>query len=112
MSRLHTRGVTDAVQEWMVNNVGVRVKLNYPDPPCVNLNTLSKGKCFILNRAFRTEYANVYMVVGNEYSFNVSCLCLQTGELNSFGHNTKVIEMVVELNARPVTTKDKEELPF
>ena len=92
--------------------MGLKVKLNYPDPPCVNLSQLSKGDCFILNRTFRTEHANVYMIVGNEYSFNISCLCLQTGKLDSFGHNTKVIEMVVELNARPITIKDKEELPF
>ena len=90
----------------------MRVKLVYPDPPTCCLSTLGKGRCFILNREFRTEYANVYMVVGNEYSFSISCLCLQTGEITSFGHSTKVIEMVVEIKARPMTRKDKEELPF
>lgn len=92
--------------------MGLRVKLAYPDPPTCCLSNLGKGQCFILNREFRTEYANVYMVVGNEYSFNISCLCLQTGKITSFGHSTKVIEMVVEVTARPMTRKDKEELPF
>ena len=92
--------------------MGLRVKLAYPDPPTICLSNLSRGSCFILNREFRTELANVYMVVGNEYSFSISCLCLQTGKITSFGHNTKVIEMMVELTARPMTRKDKEELPF
>ena len=104
--------VPTVVRSCEVNEVGLRVKLAYPDPPCANLCGLSKGDCFILNREFRTEYANVYMVVGNEYSASISCLCLQTGSLISFGHNTKVIEMVVEIKARPMTRKDKEELPF
>lgn len=92
--------------------MGLKVKLDYPDPPCLNLRQLSKGRCFILNRAFRTEHANVYMVIGSEYDTMVKCLCLQTGELELFGHNTKVIEMLVELTARPLTTKDKDALPF
>ena len=90
----------------------MRVKLTYPDPPSISLSGLSKGDCFILSREFRTEHANVYMIVGNEYSAFISCMCLQTGKLDSFRSNTKVIEMVVEINARPVTRKDKEELPF
>lgn len=90
----------------------MKVKLAYPDPPCVLLDDLRKGDCFILNREFRTEYANVYMVIGHTHSVLMSCLCLQTGEITTFGKNTKVLEMVVEIKARPMTQKDKEELPF
>ena len=92
--------------------MGLHVKLSYPDPPCVRLSTLTTGDCFILNREFRTQNANVYMMVGTPYTFDITCLCLQTGQLKSFRYTSNVIEMVVELKARPITSEDKDELPF
>lgn len=90
----------------------MKLKLSYPDPPSVRLGELDKGDCFILNREFRTEHAEVFMILGSPYSREIKVLSLGTGNVTFCNCNTQVIEMVVEINARPVTRADKEELPF
>jgi hypothetical protein len=88
------------------------VKLSYPDPPCVRLNALYKGDCYILNREFRTELATVYMVLANTDEAWLKVVNINTGDVLSHSANCKVIPMVVEVHARPMTKEDENALPF
>lgn len=88
------------------------INLQYPDPPSVRLGDLEKGECFIYNSEFRREFAEVYMVLKNQYETHVTVLSLRTGETRLEHSNFKVVRMVVEINARPMTKADEDQLPF
>lgn len=90
----------------------MHINLQYPDPPCVRLGELYKGECFISGSKFRNEYTEVYMVLRNCDEKYVNILCLNTGETRILHCNSKVIRMVVEINARPMTKADEDQLPF
>ena len=88
------------------------INLSYPEPPCVRLGDLYKGECFISSSKFRCEFAEVFMVLRNSFEKYVEVVSLNTGETRNVHCNAKVIKMVVEIYARPMTKADEDELPF
>ena len=90
----------------------IYINLQYPDPPCVRLGDLYKGECFISSSKFRNEYADVYMVLKNQDEKYVNVISLSSGDTRLLHCNSKVVRMVVEINARPMTKADEDQLPF
>lgn len=88
------------------------VKVSYPETPGVRLGDLYKGDSFILSSNLYRDYTTVYVAMETPCGGCVKCFNLNNGNTELLHCNTKVIEMVVEINARPKTNKDRNDLPF
>lgn len=88
------------------------VKVSYPETPGVRLGDLYKGDSFILSSNLYRGYTTVYIAMETPCGGYVKCFNLNNGNTELLHCNCKVIEMVVEINARPKTDKDRNDLPF
>ena len=88
------------------------VKVTYPEMPTVKLGDLYKGDSFILSSGVYRDHADVFIVMETPCGCSVECFNLNNGNISLIHCNCKVIEMVVEINARPKTDKDRNDLPF
>lgn len=88
------------------------VNVSYPETPGVKLSKLYKHNCFIRSSGLYRDYTTVYMTLETPAGPPVKCLNFNDGNIEIIPCNTKVIEMFVEIKARPMTDKDREALPF
>lgn len=88
------------------------VKVTYPEVPTVKLGDLYKGDSFILRSGLYRGYTTVYTTMETPCGGYIKCFNLNNGNVELLHCNCKVLEMVVTINARPKTDKDRNDLPF
>lgn len=86
------------------------VKLTLPELRTTKLKDLRKGKMFMTAKDLYSGDTHIFMVLENIYTKTVTAVRLQDGEQQTFGSETRVVELTVTINAKLYESTD--DLPF